>query len=389
MKRLNRTLSAILGPLAFSVLFIGCNSNGNQTTDAPERQFTGDPVASEEGSFLIDTLHTGLDNPWGLTWLADGRMLVTERKGEILIFENNEYTGRKINGFPETYTRGQGGLLDIQVHPNHQENGWIYVTYAKPGEDGGSTALIRFKLDGDELVNLEELHHTQPLSRAGVHFGSRIIFDNDGYVYFGTGDRSIKMNAQDLSNDMGKVHRLHDDGRIPDDNPFIETEGANASIWSYGHRNIQGMVYDRENDIIYATEHGPRGGDELNIVEKGKNYGWPVITYGIDYDGSIISNQTEQEGMEQPIHYWTPSIAASGLLLYTGDQFPQWKGNIFSGALVLTHVARVVIENGQYQHEEKLLDGIGRVRHVTQDRRGFIYVLTEGPGMVLRLVPAK
>lgn len=364
-----------------------CSTNGQINNEETPRN--GSPITSEKHKFYIDTLHTGLENPWGIAWLPDGRMLVAERKGEILVYQNDKYTGEKLQGFPETYVRGQGGLLDIQLHPKYAENGWIYVTYAKPGQGGGSTTLIRFKLDGNQIVSLEDLYQTQPLTTASVHFGSRIIFDNNGYVYFGTGDRSIKENAQDLTNDMGKVLRLNDDGSIPADNPFVGTSNARPAIWTYGNRNIQGMVYDAANDLIYATEHGPRGGDELNLIEKGKNYGWPVITYGIDYSGAIISDLTEKEGMEQPIHYWTPSIAVCGLMFYTGDKFPEWKGNVFSGALAMTHVARVEVADGKYLGEERLLQNIGRVRQVAQSPEGYIYVITEGPGMVLKLVPAK
>ncbi len=377
----------LFSTLITAVFLLACKSNGQNNDNQPPRE--GDPVVSEKASFYIDTLHTGLDNPWGMAWLPDGRLLVNERKGEILVYENDAYSGNKLEGFPETYERGQGGLLDIQLHPQYADNGWIYVTYAKPGQGGGSTTLIRFQLEGNQITNLEELYQTQPLSTSGVHFGSRIIFDNDGYLYFSTGERGTKENSQDLSNDMGKVHRLHDDGRIPNDNPFVGNPNAKHSIWSYGHRNVQGMVYDAAHNIIYATEHGPRGGDELNIVEKGKNYGWPVITYGIDYSGAIISELTEKEGMEQPIHYWTPSIATCGLLFYTGDKFPAWQGNIFAGALALTHVARVEVANGKYVHEEKLLEAIGRVRQIAQSPDGYIYVLTEGPGMLLKLVPAQ
>lgn len=381
-----KTLKPLVGLLAVGFVLGACQSNGNPTNDTPPRE--GSPVTTEKVSFYLDTLADGLENPWGITWLPDGRALVTERGGEILVVENDEYEGRKLQGFPEVYVNGQSGILDIQTHPNYENNGWLYVTYAKPGDGGGSTTLIRFKVDGDQIIELEELYQTLPLSTRGVHFGSRIIFDNDGYLYFSTGDRGVMENAQKLDNDMGKVHRLHDDGRIPDDNPFVDTPGAKPSIWSYGHRNVQGMVYDRANNIIYTTEHGPRGGDELNIVEKGKNYGWPIITYGIDYSGAIISDLTEKEGLEQPIHYWTPSIAACGLLFYTGDKYPAWEGNLFSGALALTHVARVEVSNGKYVHEEKLLEGIGRVRQVAQSPDGYIYVLTEGPGMLLKLVPA-
>lgn len=369
-------------------LFAGCNSSrtGDEASN-PAR--TGDPVVSEKGNFYVDTLYTGLENPWGMTWLPDGRLLVTERAGEILVFEKDAYTGEKLVGFPETYQNGQSGLLDIQLHPDHVNNGWIYVTYAKPAAGGGSTTLIRFKLNGNQITDIEELYQTTPVTSSRTHFGSRIIFDNDGYLYFSTGERGTKENAQDLTNDMGKVHRLYDDGRIPKDNPFVDQPNAKHSIWSYGHRNIQGMVYDAANNVIYATEHGPRGGDELNIVEKANNYGWPVITYGINYDGSIISDLTETDGMEQPVHYWVPSIATCGLLFYTGDKYTGWENSLFVGALAGTHVARVEVIGGRYAHEEKLLNGIGRVRQVAQSPDGHIYVLTEGPGQLVKLIPSK
>lgn len=386
MTRTNTPL-LLLGTLAIGILCPRCTGNANHNGGSPPQ--TGQPISSEKGTFYVDTLYSGLDNPWGIAWLPDNRMLVTERKGEILVFENGRYTGEKLAGFPATYERGQGGLLDIQPHPQHAENGWIYATYAKPGQGGGSTTLIRFRLADMEIVELETLYQTVPLSTAGVHFGSRIVFDKAGYLYFSTGERGVKENAQNLENDMGKIHRLHDDGRVPSDNPFVHTPRAKPSIWSYGHRNVQGLAYDSTNNVIYATEHGPRGGDELNIIEKGKNYGWPTITYGIDYSGAIISELTEKEGMEQPIHYWTPSIATCGLLYYTGDRYPGWQGNLFAGALALTHVARVELKNGNYAHEEKLLQDIGRVRHIAQGSDGYIYVLTEGPGMLLKLTPAE
>ena len=373
--------------IVIGIFCLRCTGGGGQIGGMPHP--AGQPIASEKVAFYVDTLYSGLDHPWGMAWLADGRMLVTEREGEILLFENDRYTGEKLTGFPEVYARGQGGLLDIQPHPLHESNGWIYAAYAQPGQGGGRTALVRFRLTGTEITDLETLYQTTPLSTTGVHFGSRIVFDNAGYLYFSTGERGVKENAQDLTNDMGKIHRLYDDGRIPTDNPFADTPQARPSIWSYGHRNVQGLAYDSTRNIIYATEHGPRGGDELNTIEKGKNYGWPAITYGIDYSGAIISELTEKEGMEQPIHYWTPSIAACGLLYYTGNKFPEWQGSLFSGALALTHVARVELKNGNYAHEEKLLQDIGRVRHIAQGADGCIYVLTEDPGMLLKLTPAE
>ena len=345
------------------------------------------PVVSEKVSFLIDTIQTDLDNPWGITWLPDGRMLVTERSGQILIFNDDQYSNDNVVGFPQSYQRGQGGLLDIKAHPHANQNGWIYATYAKPSAGGGSTALVRFQLSGNTIEKLEELYQTHPIHSARIQFGSRIIFDNDGYVYFSTGDRGVMESAQDLTNDQGKVLRLYDDGRIPTDNPFVNTPGAMPAIWSYGHRNIQGMAYDPEQDMIYATEHGPRGGDELNIIEKGRNYGWPVITYGIAYDGAIISDLTEKEGMEQPIHYWVPSIATCGLLFYTDSLYAGWERNLFAGGLAGMHIARIEVAGDRYRRGEKLLQDIGRVRQVAQSPDGYIYVLTEGPGMLLKLMP--
>ncbi|MEC3880975.1 PQQ-dependent sugar dehydrogenase [Parapedobacter sp. 10938] len=387
MKRIKTLL--LLSTFALGTLCLRCTGNSGGGVDNNAAGQKGQPIPTEKSTFYIDTLYAELDNPWGMAWLPDGKLLVTERKGEILVFENDRFTGEQLAGLPEAYERGQGGLLDIQPHPNYATNGWIYATYAKPGPGGGSTTLVRFRLAGNEIADLETLYQTTPLSTAGVHFGSRIVFDNAGFLYFSTGERGVKENAQDLTNDLGKIHRLHDDGRIPADNPFTDTPDARSSIWSYGHRNVQGMAYDSTNNIIYATEHGPRGGDELNLIERGKNYGWPIITYGIDYSGAIISDLTEKEGMEQPIHYWTPSIATCGLLFYTGDKFPAWQGNLFAGALALTHVARVELSNGHYVHEEKLLQGIGRVRHIAQSADGYIYILTEGPGMLLKLIPAE
>lgn len=380
-----KTPLLLFGTLACGICYLCCAGNSDDYRTSHRAK---ELIPSEKCTFYIDTLYGELDNPWGMAWLSDNKLLVTERRGAILAFENDRYS-EHLEGFPETYEHGQGGLFDIQSHPNYATNGWIYATYAKPGPGGGSTTLVRFHLTGNEIDKLETLYETAPLSNTGVHFGSRIVFDNAGYLYFSTGDRGVKENAQNLKNDLGKIHRLHDNGRIPLDNPFVNTPYAKPSIWSYGHRNVQGLAYDSINNIIYATEQGPRGGDELNDIERGKNYGWPVITYGIDYSGAIISERTEKEGMEQPIHYWTPSIAACGLLYYTGNKFPAWRKSLFAGALAREHIARVVLRNGNYAHEEKLLQNIGRVRHIAQSADGYIYVLTEDPGMLLKLIPAE
>jgi len=344
----------------------------------------------EASAYAIDTLSAALSNPWGMAWLPDGRMLVTERSGEIRIFENDQLKEEKISGVPAVFARGQGGLLDITLHPNYAQNGWIYISYSNPNPDGAGahTAVMRAKLEGNSLVNQEKLFQATPYTTAGVHYGSRIVFDDDNYMFISVGERGAMDNSQNLSNYSGKIHRLHDDGRIPSDNPFVNDPEAVKSIWSYGHRNPQGMVWDSANKRLWAHEHGPRGGDELNLVEKGKNYGWPVISYGINYNGTILTELTEKEGMEQPVHQWTPSIAPCGMMLYTGDQFPEWKGNLFVGALAFRHVARVVLDGERYVEEERLLDQMARVRAVEQGPDGNIYVATEGPGMMLRIRPA-
>lgn len=359
--------------------FMSCQSAANK------QQAAANSSESSAAAFSVDTLAKGLENPWGITWISNDKALITERKGKVLILDNDKLSADTIQGLPAPYLNGQSGYLDIKTHPDYASNGWIYMTYAKKGNGGGSTSLARFKLEGNKAVEFQDLLQTLPISDATVHFGSRIVFDNDNYVYFSAGERGTKENAQDLTNDMGKVHRLKDDGTIPSDNPFVNQKGARPSIWSYGNRNIQGMTYDSKNNVIYATEHGPKGGDELNIIKKGANYGWPLVTYGIDYNDSIISDIQVKEGIENPVHYWVPSIATCGLLFYTGDKFPQWDGSIFSGALAKMHVARVVQKDGKFQEEGKMLENLGRVRQVAQSPDGYIYVLTEGPGLIVKL----
>ncbi len=340
-------------------------------------------------SFKVDTLAVDLKNPWGMAWLPDGRMLLTERSGEIRIIKDDKLIEDRISGVPEVYARGQGGLLDIKLHPNYAENGWIYISYSSPNPDGegANTAIMRAKLQGNSLVSQEKLFQALPYSTRGQHYGSRIVFDDQGYMFFSVGDRGQMENAQNLSNHNGKIHRLHDDGRVPSDNPFVSNAEAMPSIWSYGQRNPQGMIRDASTGAIWAHEHGPRGGDELNRIEKGKNYGWPEISYGINYNGTILTEYQEKEGMEQPIHQWTPSIAPCGMAQYTGNQFPEWEGNLFIGALSFRYLARVVIKGNTFVEEEKLLDQVGRVRAVEQGPDGYIYVATEGPGMIVRLRP--
>jgi aldose sugar dehydrogenase len=384
---MNKNIKSILVLLTGAVI-AACSQHDNghdETASEPLKNV----IQSEKQKFQIDTITSELKNPWGITFLSDKRILVTERAGEIRIIENGKLIAEKLEGVPAVFANGQGGLLDITRHPDYDNNGWIYFSFAKPGDNGGGTTIARAKVQGNKLVELQELFSASPFSDSGVHFGSRIVFDSQGYMFFSSGERGKMENAQTLENHLGKILRLHDDGRVPADNPFVNKKGAKPEIWSYGHRNPQGLIYDQATNSLYDVEHGPKGGDELNKVEKGKNYGWPVITWGINYDGKPISDIQQKEGMEQPLRYWVPSIAPCGAIQVTSDKYPNWKNNILVGALAHTHVARVELENGKYVKEEKLLDKLGRVRAIAQSPDGFIYVATENPGLLVRIVPVE
>ena len=345
----------------------------------------GKPGELQYSKVTVDTLYTELKNPWGMAWLTDGRMLVTERAGQILVFQNDQFTGIRLKGVPEVFNDGQGGLLDIKTHPDYAKNGWIYITYSKPVEGGATTAVMRFKLNGNELVDKQEIFTAKPYIKANFHFGSRIVFDKKNYLFVSSGERGTQPKVQELDNDHGKIHRLYDDGRVPEDNPFAKTKGASASIWTLGHRNPQGMVYDAENDRIWAVEHGPKGGDELNLIEKGKNYGWPKTSFGINYDGTILTPNKEMEGVTNPKRFWVPSIGPCGMTIVTSNRYPAWKGNLLVGAMAFTHIARLKMDGTKFVSEEKMLQGVGRVRCVAQSPDGYIYAITEGPGKLVKL----
>lgn len=380
--------------IVFLTTLQSCGSNNSSPVKSEESNEAYADNASTTNNELpssqkikVDTIVTGLQNPWGMAFLPDKRILVTEKSGSIRVIKDRKLQPEKLSGVPEVYANGQGGLLDIQLHPDYARNGWIYFTYAKPGNGGGSTTLSRAKLQGNALTGLQELFTVDPFIKSGVHFGSRIAFDGKGHVFVSTGERGTKSNAQSLATQNGKILRLKDDGKVPADNPFVNKAGAKPEIWTYGHRNVQGMVYDAATGTLYTHEHGPKGGDEINIEQKGANYGWPLTTYGIDYDGSIISNEKEKEGINPPIHVWVPSIAPCGMAMVTSDKYKGWKGNLLVGALAGQLIARVEIKNKKSVGEERLLKNIGRVRAVSQGPDGYIYVLTEGPGMFLRLLP--
>ena len=337
--------------------------------------------------FTVESVVSGLQNPWGMVFLPDGSMLITEKSGKLIHYSSGKTS--EISNVPEVYVRGQGGLMDIELHPNYAENGWLYLSFASSEGQGkgGNTAIMRAKLSNNRLVEKQLLYKAEPNSTRGQHFGSRLEFDNDGYLYFSVGERGNRdVNPQDITRDGGKIYRIHDDGRIPNDNPFVGNSEAKTAIYSYGHRNPQGLAKHPETGKIWEHEHGPRGGDEINIAQKGKNYGWPIITYGINYSGTKITDETSRPGMEQPLYQWTPSIAPSGMTFVTSDKYPKWKGNLLVGSLSFQYLERLVLENNKVTYREKLLDGMGRVRNVRQGPNGHIYVGIEGKG-IYRLVP--
>lgn len=349
----------------------------------PENQVSKAKNMPFSAELLIDELQV----PWGLEVLPDGSILVTEKSGEIIHFKDGKKT--QIANVPEVYKRGQGGLLDIKLHPDYASNGWLYISYASAeGEGkGGHTALMRAQIKDNSLINKELLYKASPNTTKGQHFGSRIAFDNDGYLYLSIGERGARdENPQDITRDGGKIYRFFDDGRIPKDNPFIGTKDAKEAIYSYGHRNPQGLLKHPDTGEIWDHEHGPRGGDEINIVKPGKNYGWPVVTYGINYSGTPITDKTEMPGMEEPIHYWLPSIAPSGMAFMTSNKYGDWKGSLLVGSLKYQYLERLVLEGTKVVDRQKLMDGIGRVRDVKEGPDGLIYVSVEGKG-VYRLVP--
>jgi glucose/arabinose dehydrogenase len=384
MKRF-KNLSFILAGGLF--LFSSCTEKEISEDESEPSPYA---IETEKMTIRVDTLYTDFESPWGMTWLPDGIMLVTERSGEILVFKDDKFTGEKLTGVPTVAEVNQAGLLDITLHPDYKKNGWLYLAYSRSQGEGEVLVITRAKLNGHALENVEEIFVCGPEWKGGRHFGSRIVFDKDNYLFFSNGDKGSRpQNAQELDNDHGKIHRIHDDGRIPEDNPFVNTPGASPSIWTFGNRNPQGMIYDKANNRIWSVEHGPKGGDELNLIEKGKNYGWPVISYGINYDGTILTELTEKEGMEQPVTYWVPSIATCGMTLVTSDKYPEWKGNIMVAGLAGQQIARVELDGTTAVGEETLLKDIGRVRQVSESPDGYLYAVTEATGLLVKLVREK
>lgn len=348
---------------------------------------------SELHAFRLETVSDRVKAPWGIAFLSDGRMLVTEKEGQLRVVTPGAASEPiTVGGIPPVYSQGQAGLLDVALHPDYAENGWIYLSYSDPGENGSAmTAVVRGRLRGGTFVDQQQIFKADPAHyrRGGVHFGSRFVFDAEGHLFFSIGERGQKDDAQDLTRPNGKVHRLRDDGRVPGDNPFASTDAAVRSIWSYGNRNPQGLVRHPTTGDLWEVEHGPRGGDELNVIRKGRNYGWPVITYGMNYDGTPITDRTAEQGMEQPVIHWTPSIAVSSIDVYTGDAFPKWQGNLLVGSLAAQELRRLEIDGTTVTRQEVLFKNVGRIRDVVVGPDGFVYLALHGPDRIARLVPAQ
>jgi glucose/arabinose dehydrogenase len=333
-----------------------------------------------------------LDHPWGLAFLPDGRMLVTERAGQLRIVQEGKLLPQPVAGLPPISAFGQGGLLDVAPHPRFSENGLVYLSYVAQGTGSGAgTEVARGKLSGSRLENVHVIFRQQPKGGGGRHFGSRLVFDRDGLLYITLGDRGDQGRAQKPDDHAGSVIRLHDDGRVPQDNPFVGRPGWKPEKYTLGNRNMQGAALHPQTGKLWTHEHGPQGGDELNVIRAGANYGWPVITYGVNYGiGTRIGEGTQKAGMEQPLHYWVPSIAPSGMAFYTGDKFPRWQGDLFVGALRDEMLVRLKLDGEKVVQEERLLKGVlGRIRDVRSGPDGFLYVLNdESRGVLARLEPA-
>ena len=347
-------------------------------------------IQSEEHAFRLVELVRGLEQPWSLAFLPDGRMLVTEKAGRLRIVKDGKLEPQAVAGLPEVAVHGQGGLLDVALHPRFAENGFVYLSYAARGADGVGTEVARARLAGNRLENVQVIFRQSPKGNRGQHFGSRLVFDRAGFLYITLGDRGEMERAQRPDDHAGSVIRLHDDGRVPKDNPFAGKPGWKPEKFTLGHRNQQGAALHPQSGALWTHEHGPQGGDEVNVIRAGANYGWPVITYGVNYgSGTRIGEGSAKPGMAQPIHIWVPSIAPSGMAFYTGDRFPKWRGDLFVGALKDQMLVRLKLDGEKVVREERLLQGaLGRIRDVRAGPDGFLYLLTdESRGVLVRLEP--
>ncbi len=341
------------------------------------------------GEMAVETVTGNLEHPWAVEFLPSGQAIVTERPGRVRVIDPTGKVSDPLPGLPAVDAEGQGGLLDVALDPAFGSNRMLYFSFAEMRDGGNGTSVVKARLsdDGSGLENAEVIFRQQPAFASSAHFGSRLVFDSAGKLFITMGDRfALRDQAQNPANDLGKIARINTDGSIPADNPKIE--GWRPELWSIGHRNVQGAVLNPETGRLWTAEHGAKGGDEINSPEAGRNYGWPIITYGVDYSGAKIGEGTAKEGLEQPIHYWDPSIAPGGMTFYSGKQVPQWKGNLFVGALKGQHVARLMLKDGKIAGQEKLLGGVGRIRDIKEGPDGLLYILTdEDDGALLRIKP--
>lgn len=354
---------------------------------------------STQHDYRVVTVANGFVNPWSMAFLPGGDILVTERPGRLRVVRNGKLLDAPVAGVPAVWARGQGGLLDVVPHPDFATNKLVYLSYSKPIDGGAATtAVVRGRFEGDKLSDVKEVFLADTKGAPG-HFGSRLAFDKSGFLYITVGDRQAPPQgnlethpAQDVTNHQGTINRIHDDGRVPADNPFVDRAGAKGSIWSYGHRNPQGLVVHPTTGDVWATEHGPQGGDELNLIKRGANYGWPVIGFGVNYgSGAAIHSGTRRQGMENPVNVWVPSIATSGLMVYTGDKFPGWKGSIFVGGMAGEQLVRLTLNGQTAEVADILVRKQGRIRDVRQGLDGFIYLAIDDsqgkPSPIVRLEP--
>jgi glucose/arabinose dehydrogenase len=350
----------------------------------------GQPFGSEQHDFRLVRVVEGLEQPWSLAFLPDGRMLITEKAGRLRMVAGGKLRPEPLAGLPQVTVHGQGGLHDVAVHPDFSSNNLVYLAYAARGTDGVGTELARGRLAGHRLENVEVIFRQSPKGNRGQHFGGRIVFDRAGFVYLTLGDRGEMARAQRPDDHAGSVIRLHDDGRVPKDNPFVGRPAWKPEKFTLGNRNMQGAALHPQTGALWTHEHGPQGGDELNIIRAGANYGWPVITYGVNYGlGTKIGEGTSKPGMEQPLYYWVPSIAPSGMAFYTGERFPRWRGSLFVGALRDRMLVRLQLDGDKVVKEERLLqNAIGRIRDVRAGPDGYLYLLTDdSAGVLARLEP--
>ena len=348
---------------------------------------------STAGVVRVDTIARALSHPWGIAVMPDGRLLVTERIGFLRVIDTGGAMSAPIGGVPEVFSQGQGGLLDVALDPAFATNRVIYLSYAEPGAGGtAGTAVARARLGNSTLDSVKVIYRQEPKVIGGGHFGSRIVFAKDGTMFVTQGERfTYRDKAQDLSTDLGKVVRINSDGTVPRDNPFVGRPNVRPEIWSYGHRNVQAAALDPESGQLWTIEHGAAGGDELNHPEAGRNYGWPVITYGRDYNGRKIGEGTAKAGMEQPVYYWDPVIAPSGMTFYSGRLFSSWAGNILVGGLASNTLVRLVLQNGTVLKEERYLHELHeRIRDVQEAPDGSLYIITDSDnGRIFRVLPAR